>query len=110
MKKKIIFGVIAFVALGVGAGTLAYQQQTSSASMACCKGSDSCPLKVKAAGNDTASCCENCDCCEGHHATGAASCPMHKKGEQTEAATTGDATVVHGESCGCPCCASKNDV
>ena len=109
MKKRLILGVIAFVALGVGAGTLAYQQTTGT-SMACCKGSDSCPLKAKAAaGHDTASCCENCDCCEGRHATGDAACPMHNKAQQSEAAATGDATVVHGESCGCPCCASKSD-
>ena len=109
MKKSLVLGVIAFVALGIGAGTFAYQQ-TSGTSMACCKGSDSCPLKSKAAaGHDTASCCENCDCCEGHHAAGAASCPMHDKADQPKAAAAGDATVVvHGESCSCPCCASKS--
>jgi len=115
MKKQTLLTIAALLVFGLGAGTLAYQQNTHTATTAmscCCKG-DSCPMKKKDVSvMEAASCCDNCDCCKGEGSCTGDSCPMKKKGEKphTMSAAMTSATAVKGdEGCCCSCCAAKKD-
>ena len=126
MKKKILLTVSAVLALGIGVAAFAYSNTTAAAStaMSCCpKGADSCPMKMKddaqsstshdscpmktkdSSGKETASCCDNCDCCKGD------SCPMKHKADalQTQIVDVADKQPAStASSCDCPCCGGRD--
>lgn len=111
MKKRMILAIAALLVFGLSIAAFAYKQATTANNTAmtssCCKG-DSCPMKHKdASTGETASCCDNCDCCKGGD-----SCPMKMKGEKS-AAVSGDmqnvTVAASGESCDCSCCDHKKN-
>lgn len=126
MKKKILLTVSCVFALGIGVAAFAYSSKatdTSSAMSCCPKGPDSCPMKTKSGAQnatshdlcqmktkdssdkETASCCDNCDCCKGD------SCPMKHKTDasQTQIVDVADKQAdTTAASCCCPCCGGKD--
>jgi len=96
MNKKIFLAISAMLVFGLAivvyasSSTANLTADTTAASSCCCHG-DSCPMKSKSAdGKESASHCENCDCCHGD----GESCPMMKAGADGKAAK-----MAHGKDC-----------
>ncbi|MBC7900289.1 MAG: hypothetical protein H7070_09575 [Saprospiraceae bacterium] len=103
MKKKILLALSILMVFGLAVVAFAYNQSTvaTQAKTDCCKGSDSCPMKNKAASGQTEACCDDPNCC----CKSGESCPM-KKGEAKAHHDMNHEAAAAGEhkSCDCSCC------
>ena len=132
MRKNFTLAIAAIMVLGLAVAAFAYTRSsgTFATAMSCCDG-DKCPLKNKnAATGETASCCDNCECCgdscplknkadasatavnmEAGKMEAGKSCPMMGKAESTTAVRTEAKPEVKadGKSCSCSCCSGKKE-
>ena len=94
MKKRLFLVISAMLVFGLAIVVYSSVTATNLAATAasCCCHGDSCPTKAKSAdGKEAASCCDNCECCNGD----AASCPM----KNMDAASASAVKADHAKSC-----------